>query len=846
MANYRKSFNFRSGLQVDNDNFLVTPSGLVGIGTTNPQNYLLNVYGDTRVTGLVTTGTLSVGGTSIFYDLVNIGSGITMDPTSGIISAIFYGDGSNLSGLPAGEWTISEGVQYSEDKPVGILTNSNTNYSLQIGGDPANSEIGVGIINGNVIISGITTSNGGFIGSLTGTASTAIKLENARDFSITGDLVSNTISFNGTGNVSFASTLSDSFSANTSGIITASSFYGPLTGTATTATNLSNAANITTGTISDARLPNIITSDIDSSGLSTFTTLKVGTGITMFGGIITATTFDGSFTGDLTGVASTANKLENSRDFSVSGDILSQTISFDGTANVALGVTLSGSFSANTSGIITANTFSGIITSTSGTFNEIRIDNDTDSSLVITSDQSSIISIGASVGAGNSSVEIKYTSGSGRLDINNYDLGGVSINLHEGSGAGSTEGFSVKYDNIKKFEVTYDGKVGINRGGVSLTRNLEITGDTYVNGSSEIVGVLTVGVGANKVTLGDGSALPISNEQNFNTDSGISTFKNFNVSNLLGVGGTVTTTFDSYTGRKVGVGTTNDAGFVLGNQTPIFQIFGSGYATEGFMTNGILGITTDPNGSTQEDPRIIPNNLGGVVPSMTYGTFQVDCTAASLVTENILLVPNFGVPVAGFGSTNLGLVPSNYNTNKYLTKVGVNTYFARSLFDVGAASTTMNSYFILPSLPQTDLNIVADLWNSSTSSALTGHEQSRKVTPNGLVPGGIVHNQTTDTIQVRSGASSFRNISPVVAFATVDGGSLVSTDGYNLALSNSSNDANWSFSTALQSANYTVMVSNSGTTTYSIPEVDKTTTGFKIIFTSSASARSYSVMVLQI
>ena len=39
------------------------------------------------------------------------------------------------------------------------------------------------------------------------------------------------------------------------GIITATTFSGNLTGTATTATNLADAANITTGTIADARFP---------------------------------------------------------------------------------------------------------------------------------------------------------------------------------------------------------------------------------------------------------------------------------------------------------------------------------------------------------------------------------------------------------------------------------------------------------------------------------------------------------------------------------------------------------------------------------------------------------------
>ena len=157
----------------------------------------------------------------------------------------------------------------------------------------------------------------------------------------------------------------------------------------------------------------------------------------------------------------------------------------------------------------------------------------------------------------------------------------------------------------------------------------------------------------------------------------------------------------------------------------------------------------------------------------------------------------------------------NHDTDKYLTKVGVNTYFARSLFDVGAASTTMNSYFIPPSLTEDEISTVSNLWQSSTD---TGRDQAKKVTPLGLVPGGLVYNSSRDTIQIRNTASSFRNLSPVVAFTTVDGGSIVSADNFNLSVSNDSNDANFTFSNTLPSANYTVIVSNQGTSTFTVPE----------------------------
>ena len=52
MANIKKSFSFRNGVQVDDDNFLVNPTGLVGIGTTVPTE-ALDVRGKVKVIGEV-------------------------------------------------------------------------------------------------------------------------------------------------------------------------------------------------------------------------------------------------------------------------------------------------------------------------------------------------------------------------------------------------------------------------------------------------------------------------------------------------------------------------------------------------------------------------------------------------------------------------------------------------------------------------------------------------------------------------------------------------------------------------------------------------------------------------
>ena len=60
MANIKKNFNFRNGVQVDDDNLLVTATGLVGIGTTIP-NEALDVRGNVVITGFTSTTTAQIG-----------------------------------------------------------------------------------------------------------------------------------------------------------------------------------------------------------------------------------------------------------------------------------------------------------------------------------------------------------------------------------------------------------------------------------------------------------------------------------------------------------------------------------------------------------------------------------------------------------------------------------------------------------------------------------------------------------------------------------------------------------------------------------------------------------------
>ena len=386
MANIRKSFNFRNGVQVDNDNFVVNANGLVGIGTSVPQNYLLNVYGDTRTTGLTTTRDLYV----------------------------------------------TQNVEISGITTVGVLTASSI--------DIANG-VNVG---GALTAATLKLTNGETVDNLIGFARTTFITDNGGvGLHTTSKIGINTTTSPGASNPE----LSVFGNANVTGIITATTFSGNVTG------------------------------DLNSSGISTFTELKVGTAITMSAGIVTATTFIGNLTGNVTGNVNASSGISTFTELKVGTAI---TMS----AGIVTATTFDGDLIGNVTGNVNAS--SGISTFTElevgaasitsadvgiGTFNDLRINKSAAASLVVTSTTNSSVSIGESVGAGNSSAQLLYSPLTGRLDINNYDVGGVSINLHEGTGAGTTESFSV---SCKQLQLPFPVRFPMNVVAVTIPADIVI------------------------------------------------------------------------------------------------------------------------------------------------------------------------------------------------------------------------------------------------------------------------------------------------------------------------------------------------------------------------------------
>lgn len=278
MANYKKSFNFRNGVQVDDDNFIVNANGLVGIGTSVPRE-LLDVYGTLQVTGIVTATEISTPKLTLPRNLLNVG--IT-SITSGIISATsglvtYYGDGSKLLNLPTSQWVdVDPGFGFTSIYAVGNVGIATTNpqFNFQVGANPLSVTSGIGINStGDVYSAGIITASS-FSGS--GANLSSLNASNITSGTLSNSILPSTISitsFSGSGaaltslnatNITSGTLSTSIFPSNItlSGIITATSFVGNLTGTATTASTIAPSGTISVTSVN---------SGFTSTGIATIT-----------------------------------------------------------------------------------------------------------------------------------------------------------------------------------------------------------------------------------------------------------------------------------------------------------------------------------------------------------------------------------------------------------------------------------------------------------------------------------------------------------------------------------------------------------------------------------------------
>ena len=591
MANYNKSFNFRNGVQVDDDNFIVNANGLVGIGTSIPTEFL-DVHGTAKVTGLVTASNLTITGVSTFYSDVKIGSGISMYASTGIISATaFYGNGQyllNVEQVAVDGWIVTAG-NISTTSNVGIGTTL-PYYSLQVGQDPLTGNgLSVDKITGNVNTTGIITAPS-FVGNLTG--------------NITGNINSSGVSTFTTLKVGTGVTITD-------GIVNSNSFVGNLTG------------------------------NINSSGVSTFTTLKVGTGVTITGGIVTATSFSGPLTGNVignvTGIASTALTLPSSAIISITS--VNSGFSSTGIATVTDTLYVTG---------FPAKIGVGTVTAPEA---DIEVNKTGISSIRVISSSNNIASIGigrsAEIRTGNTDNLYPYSTRNS-LDIINSNAENVNYYLDYGLAGVGTGNFNWIYGQSSSsplMSLTYGGNLGI---GITNPPS-----KLYVVGTSYITGITT-----------------INNDLRVNNDL----YVNGNITFTGSITGNLGITTLSRLGISTSTISSNSYEFFVGGD----PVFGEGVS--------ITKSSIRASGNIQSTNIISTNiNNSGIITSSTFvGSLTGNVTGTALTAINLVGSPNIIVSSVGIGTTSI----ADTNTKLY---VNGNSEFYGGLSATGI-TTSQNGF----------------------------------------------------------------------------------------------------------------------------------------------------------
>ena len=555
MANYNKQFNFRNGVQVDDDNLVVSPTGLVGIGTTVPTE-LLDVRGDVKISGFATATELRgqnlvVSGIATFKEIklesdsiivgsgVSIGSGIVTapDPT-GIVT--YYGDARYLQGMPTSQWLdIDAGLGFISiynAGNVGIGTDD-PRFMLQIGGNTDTSVAGfapgVGISSeGNVLATGIATASS-FVGI--GSLLTLLNADELVSGTINNDRLPEDIQITG---IITANTFKGQ-QLNVTGLATASNFNGDLTGDVTG--NLTGDAIVVSGIVT----ANTFKGQLNTTGIVTANTFNGQLNTT---GVATASSFNGNLTGDeivitgiitatsldgdVVGTASTALTLSGTPDIEVSniisgiitgtrfeGDVIgTATTATDLTSNANIEIdkiTVGVSTVKSTLGIgtnpLTGNITVGVTTSDVGA--DILVDrfagiNTTDgipASLRLLSDkQPSAITIGSSVAINGDNAQIRYANNSisfpysthNSLDFINYGDGNINCYLQSGAAGIGTGDFHWHNNDSVIMSLTYGGNLGLGITNPSQRLNVQgistFSDDAFFSGNVSISGNLTI------------------------------------------------------------------------------------------------------------------------------------------------------------------------------------------------------------------------------------------------------------------------------------------------------------------------------------------------------------------
>ena len=147
MANYKKSFNFRNGVQVDNDNFIVDANGLVGIGTSIPGEFL-DVRGTASVDKVWIYETDRGNYVGLQVQTLSANYALTLPAAVGTANSILHTTGGGVLDWVSPNTVVTGIISSTDDVPEG---SSNLYYTDERAQDAIADAINAGIQTGITI-----------------------------------------------------------------------------------------------------------------------------------------------------------------------------------------------------------------------------------------------------------------------------------------------------------------------------------------------------------------------------------------------------------------------------------------------------------------------------------------------------------------------------------------------------------------------------------------------------------------------------------------------------------------------------------------------------------------------
>ena len=668
-------------------------TGKVGIGTTNATSKL-HVIGDARVTGVVTASSFSGDGSQLTG--VTGTQIVTQDPIS---TPVFLTFANNTGVTSLGVATTGSNV-LSVIPSLGNLGIGTTNPTskLWVNGDG----YFVGVLTANRIFS---STYGEFVGgSISGTnlVGTSLSISGISTLGVTSatNLTSQQLNVSGIITVGFV-TASNIYS---SGVVTATTFYGTFAGnasSATFATNAGIATNLKGGVIGNIPYQSaadttafLINGDsgtiLQSNGVGNLPTwvtpapaaaitgLTIRDEGTVVGGANSVTALN--FVGSIVSVASTAgiatitflDYVSNAGIATYATNAGTSTSVIGGIASVtqlyvSSGITTVGFITAS-SAYVTGVTTSGGVNVTTGNDYKVNnnsvLTNDTLGSGVVNSSLTSVGTLGQLNVSGITTLGVTSTT---NLTSQQLNVSGIStfsngpVLVGTGTSTG-TSGQVLQVSGINS-SVYIGGSVGI--GTTNPTSKLWVNGDGY------FTGILT----ANRIfssTYGEFVGGSISGTAIVGTSlsvSGISTFTSGPI--LVGTGTSTGTasqplqvTGGAYVSGNLGIGTTNptSALTVTGNGTftgvvtaTTFVGALTGTATTATNAQGLTG-TPNITVGVATASRLNVGTGGTVITTITSGLVGIGTTnpTSKLTVVGVVSATSF----SGSGTNLTGIVTS--------------------------------------------------------------------------------------------------------------------------------------------------------------------------------------------